>query len=267
MKIEGKWGFMDENKKLMIPAQYDQVYPFAEYKIFDKAEKKYENVYLAKVFDKKNMKCLLSDNTNLPCANLSSTSENFSTSVYFTDEDEIQRKKLIRENEDRKIIDDFQKKVPDWFDGIKIINRTPLFFEVKKNNKFGIANESGDIIVPINFDFNEPKNFTNQQGNQEIYFIGSFMYPSDAPNEYFSGNGKLLLKNYIPYVPILQSGKLIKVKNKEGKYTIYNIQKRKFINKKQYDKVASSYQNGYLLTERKDKEFFIDETGKEYIYP
>ncbi|KQT19284.1 hypothetical protein ASG31_18070 [Chryseobacterium sp. Leaf404] len=232
VKIENKWGFMDENKKLVIPAQYDQAYPFAEYKIFDKEEKKYKNVSLAKVFEKKNMKCILSTNINLPCTNLSSNSENSATSVFFADEDEILRKKIIREDEDRKIIDDFQKKVPDQFEGIKIITHTPLFFEVKKNNKFGVANESGDIIVPINFDFTEPKSFTNQQRNQEIYFIGKFMYPSDAPTEYFSRNGKLLLKSYMPYFPILQSGTLIKVQDKEGNYIIYNIQERKFINKK-----------------------------------
>lgn len=266
VKIENKWGFMDENKKLVIPAQYDQAYTFAEYKIFDKAEKRYKNVSLAKVFEKKNMKCILSSNIDLPCTNLSGNSENSTASVSFANEDEILRKKIIRKNEDKKIIEDFKKKVSQLYDDIDIVTHQPLFFKVKKNNKTGITNADGATIVPVNFDYAEGKSFTNQQGNREIYFIG-FIQADNSSYEYFSGNGKLLLKSYMPYFPVLQSGILIKVQNKEGKYIIYNIQERKFINKKKYDKLASSYQNGYLLAERKDKEFFIDETGKEYIYP
>lgn len=265
VKIENKWGFMDENKKLIISAQYDQAYPFAEYRIYDKAEKRYKNVSLAKVFDKKNMKCILYSNIDIPCTNLSGNSENFTTNVYLADEDEILRKKIIRENEDRKIIDDFKKKVPQLFDDISIVTHHPLFFKVKRDNKTGITNEDGTTVVAIKFDYTEAKGFTSSQGNQEIYFMG-FMQAENI-YEYFSGDGKLLFKNYMPYFPIVQSGTLIKVKNREGKYIIYNIRERKFINKKKYDKLASSYQNGYLLAERKDKEFFIDETGKEYIYP
>ena len=65
----------------------------------------------------------------------------------------------------------------------------------------------------------------------------------------------------------IPSGLLIKTQNKDGKHLIYNIQEKKHISKKQFDKLGSSYQNGFLLAERNGKEFFIDEKGKEYIYP
>lgn len=269
VKIENKWGFINENKKLIIPAQYDKAFPFEEYSIYNKTERKYKIVFLAKVFEGKSMKCILSNNENIPCTNLSSKNEGPKTMVSVAYEDEIIKKRLIKENEDEKIINDFKKNTHEQYDDIRIATYNPLYFIVRKNKKAGITDQNGTLTVPVIFDFVEPKSFTNLQGNEEIYFIGQ-LYQTinpNLPNAYFSNKGKLFLKNYTPYFPLIPSGLLIKTQNKNGKHLIYNIQEKKHISKKQFDRLGSSYQNGFLLAERNGKEFFIDEKGKEYIYP
>ena len=265
VKVGSKWGFMDAKNTLIIPAKYDRANPFAEYERYDKTERKIKKITLAKVFEDRKMKCILADNTELPCDNLSRASENSSSDILTESESKIRQAEMMRREKDEKIIDDFKKQNIGQFDDVKIAAKNPLLFRITKNKKYGITDEKGTVIIPADFEIIETKSFSNSQGKHEAYFIGKSLDPKTS-NLYFSDRGKKFAENFMPYFPVHPSGNLIKIQDSKGKYRIYNFQQKKYINKNYYDKLDSSYDNGLLLAERNGSEFYIDETGKEYVY-
>lgn len=257
-----QWGFVDQNNKLVIAPQYDLAYPFKEYKVYNPQSKNYTHVMSAHVRLNNQSKCIAENNTEIDCKKLEDPSE---VKDDFTSATETEVKAMERkaENEKQEIISQLPKNIQEQYERIDVFSKSIPLFLVKKKGKSGIINNTGKLIIPADYDYIEGHGYETSPGKFEPYFIAG-PYTRTGVNQYFTKDGKLFLDNYQPYSSIHQFGKLTIVTDKNGKRKIYNLPARKYINDKTYDKF-SWFTDGMMLVERDGKEFYIDESGKEYI--
>ncbi|MDR6922254.1 WG repeat-containing protein [Chryseobacterium sp. 2987] len=257
-----QWGFVDQNNKLVIAPQYDLAYPFKEYKVYNPQSKNYTHVMSAHVRLNNQSKCIAENNTEIDCKKLEDPSE---VTDDFTSATETEVKTMERkaENEKQDIISQLPKDIQEQYERIDVFAKSTPLFLVKKNGKSGIINNTGKLIIPADYDYIEAHGYETSPGKFEPYIIAG-PYTSTGVHQYFTKDGKIFLENYQRYSSIHQFGKLTIVADKNGKRKIYNLPARKYINDKTYDKF-SWFTDGMMLVGRDGKEFYIDESGKEYI--
>ncbi|KPE49561.1 WG repeat-containing protein [Chryseobacterium indologenes] len=267
VKKGNQWGFVDQNNKLVIAPQYDLAYPFKEYKVYNSQSKNYTHVMSAHVRLNNQSKCIAENNTEIDCKKLKDISETADNDTYSSimsaTETEVKAMERKAENEKQEIISQLSKDIQEQYESIDVFAKSTPLFLVKKNGKSGIINNTGKLIIPADYDYIEGHSYETSPGKFEPYFIAG-PYTRTGVHQYFTKDGKLFLDNYQPYSSIHQFGKLTIVADKNGKKKIYSLPARKYINDKTYDKF-SWFTDGMMLVERAGKEFYIDESGKEYI--
>ncbi|MDR2237125.1 MAG: WG repeat-containing protein [Chryseobacterium sp.] len=257
-----KWGFVDQNNKLVIAPQYDVAYPFKEYKAYDPQARSYKKVMSARVRLHDQSKCILENHTETDCKKLEDPSEytdNFTSAT----ETEVKAMQKKASDEKQEIISQLPENIRKQYDSVDLLSRSPLLFMVKKNGKSGIISNTGNVIIPIAYNYIETHRYETTPDHYEFYFI-AVSHNNTGPYQYYSKEGKLFLENYQPYSSIHQFGKFAAVTDKKGKKKIYSQVAGKYINDKTYDKL-SMFTDGMMLVTREGKDFYIDESGKEYI--
>lgn len=249
------WGFADENMKFVIQPQYNQAFPFEDYKIYDQISHKYQLVRLAKVYKNNKLKCIDENNSENDCTNLTPYRKEF-----------IEPKTTVATEAsiDEPVIED---QVPyiikEKFNNVEIFYKEPMIYLVKKDKKKGLIDANGKEIIPINFDFIERHAIWENSEKKEFFFTATNL--NTIKTDYFDLTGKLIFESFEPYSPIDPYNNFISIRDKNGKLRIYYLVKRNFINNKFYDKVYNSFIDEKILVERNKKEFYIDRNGKEYI--
>ena len=249
------WGFADENMKFVIQPQYNQAFPFEDYKIYDQISHKYQLVRLAKVYKNNKLKCIDENNSENDCTNLTPYRKEF-----------IEPKTTVATEAsiDEPVIEDqVPSIIKEKFNNVEIFYKEPMIYLVKKDKKKGLIDANGKEIIPINFDFIERHTIWENSEKKEFFFTATNL--NTIKTDYFDLTGKLIFESFEPYSPIDPYNNFISIRDKNGKLRIYNLVKRNFINNKFYDKVYNSFIDEQILVERNKKEFYIDRNGKEYI--
>lgn len=249
------WGFADENMKFVIQPQYNQAFPFEDYKIYDQISHKYQLVRLAKVYKNNKLKCIDENNSENDCTNLTPYRKEF-----------IEPKTTVATEAsiDEPVIEDqVPSIIKEKFNNVEIFYKEPMIYLVKKDKKKGLIDANGKEIIPINFDFIERHTIWENSEKKEFFFTATNL--NTIKTDYFDLTGKLIFESFEPYSPIDPYNNFISIRDKNGKLRIYNLVKRNFINNKFYDKVYNSFIDEKILVERNKKEFYIDRNGKEYI--
>jgi hypothetical protein len=115
---------------------------------------------------------------------------------------------------------------------------------------FGFYSNKGTEIMKPQFDGIEPVVFSplflGIKNNQEILIDES---------------GKVILSNYeIIYAPDEKT--FILIKNKQGKYGYFNIDKQKIVIKAEFDTLGLFGEDNRTIASKSGKRFYIDRTGK-----
>ncbi|KFF15893.1 WG repeat-containing protein [Chryseobacterium sp. JM1] len=263
LKKGDKWGFADEKQKFIIAPQYDFASPFVEYKIYDSQQKTYKNVMSANVKLEKKSKCILEDNTEINCASLEDLSTSIETSFYEISQDDYTKQRKRTDDKNLESISQIPQDIRNKYQKIEAFQNSSLLFLVKNNEKSGIIDNTGRIIVPLVNDFIEGHVYeTTTAGKYDLYFVGVNLKP--LPDRYYLRDGKFLIESYSPFSVASMSGSFVKVSGKNRKIKIYNLTYQKYINDKTYDKVLNTFSNGMMVVERDGEEFYIDEAGKEH---
>ncbi|MDV7699200.1 WG repeat-containing protein [Chryseobacterium soli] len=263
VKKGDKWGFADNKQKFIIAPQYDFANPFAEYNVYDPLQKKYKKVMAATVKLEKKSKCILEDNTEISCAKLEDLSTSIGASIYEFSDDDYRKERKEIEDKNLEVINQIPQDIRNKYQKIEVFKNGLLLFLVKNNEKSGIIDNTGKIIVPLVNDFIEGHVYeTTTPGKYELYFVGTNLKP--LPDRYYLRDGKFLIESYSPFSVASMSGSFVKVSDKNRKIKIYNVTHQKYINDKTYDKVLNTFSNGMMIVERDGAEFYIDEAGTEH---
>lgn len=243
---DGKWGFTDSNLKFVIEPQYEDASPFAPSKY------KNEVIKVAKVkIDDENI-CIKIDNTAIDCNAVQRIYPfNVETSVQLKSESET-IPKIDNEQEN------FEKKFSKNYDKSELFYKNPLLFLVNKGKASGIVDQNNKIVVPLDYHFIRrtglKKQLLIQAGKGDKYY-------------FYNTTGKFILEtNYGAFSVKENSTLWIVDVGDERQFKVFNFETEKFINDKTYDGIVDSmFRNGFLRIQRGNKEFYIDEMGKEYL--
>ncbi|WP_160140150.1 WG repeat-containing protein [Chryseobacterium sp. c4a] len=266
LKKGDKWGYGDKNNKFVIAPQYDFAYPFSEYKVYDPQLKKYSNQMSAKVQLSDKTKCILENNTEISCSKLEDPSFTDDESTFISaTEEEIKEMRRKSDNAEQNIINQTPEILKNTYKKVNVLSTSPLLFLVEKDNKKGVVNNTGNTVVPIEYDYIQPHAYQNPSGSYETYMVaGLYSINSNMLDKYYSKDGKIFLESYYPYSPADLSGKFIKIADKDKKIRIYSLNSQKYINNSAYNKVLDTFSKGMMLVERNGIQFYIDDSGKEY---
>lgn len=182
--------------------------------------------------------------------------------------------------------------IPVVYDGIKKINRkyyTTTKFEIKQNNKYGIIDVNGNLLIPIEYDYlYQPYNSKNSivVGKQGKYGVVNWKNNIKLPFEYESigviGDNFFQVKKNsksgivdkynrvkVPfkynYIFVYKSG-FMSVRMKNGKEGVLNSKGREII-PTIYDSVSFHRKSKLYIVEQDNKMGIIRSNGKTIIPP
>ncbi len=150
---------------------------------------------------------------------------------------------VVRKNNKVGVIDKLGKVIiPIKYDGISD-EVTDKEIAVKKDGKWGFINKQNTIIIPLQYD--DARNFNN----------GLSAVKQDGKWGFINQQGKMVIKPQYNKAENFNNG--VSAVKQSGKWGFIN-QQGKMVIKPQYDKVYRVFDNGVVLVKKADKYFIID---------
>lgn len=145
-----------------------------------------------------------------------------------------------------------------------------IYFTLYKNQKYGVIDKSGNVIIEANYDM---VIIPNPSKPVFICYEGYNLPNEEYKTKVFNENKEQIFKDYEQILPIIYKDSSTKVPYEKGilkykkddKYGLITLEERK-VTKAEYNSIESLlYKEGYLIVEKEGKYGVINAKGKNIV--